>query len=34
MLVPGSIMVVIAWAAFNLTANWYWPHLGLAFVAR
>src|SRR5439155_935240 len=25
MLVPGSILVVIAWAAFNLVAVYYWP---------
>src|SRR5207237_426499 len=29
MLVPGSILVVIAWAAFNLVAVYYWPLIGL-----
>jgi sodium-dependent dicarboxylate transporter 2/3/5 len=29
MLVPGSIMVVIAWAAFNLVAIYYWPLIGI-----
>jgi hypothetical protein len=29
MLIPGSILVLIAWAAFNLTAIYYWPYLGL-----
>jgi sodium-dependent dicarboxylate transporter 2/3/5 len=30
MLVPGALLVVIAWAAFNLTAIYYWPLIGLA----
>ena len=34
MLVPGSILVVIAWAAFNLTAIYYWPFIGLSLVAK
>ena len=29
MLVPGSVMVVIAWAAFNLVARYYWPLIGI-----
>jgi sodium-dependent dicarboxylate transporter 2/3/5 len=29
MLVPGAILVVIAWIAFNLTAIYYWPLIGL-----
>jgi len=29
MLVPGSILVVIAWAAFNLVAVYYWPLIGI-----
>jgi sodium-dependent dicarboxylate transporter 2/3/5 len=32
MLVPGSLLVVVAWAAFNLVANWYWPLIGISFV--
>jgi sodium-dependent dicarboxylate transporter 2/3/5 len=31
MLVPGSILVVIAWATFNLVAIYYWPLVGLTF---
>jgi sodium-dependent dicarboxylate transporter 2/3/5 len=34
MLIPGSLLVVIAWAAFNLTAIYYWPYIGLSLVAR
>ena len=29
MLLPGSAMVVVAWAAFNLVVRWYWPLIGL-----
>jgi hypothetical protein len=29
MLIPGSLLVVIAWAAFNLVAIYYWPLIGL-----
>jgi len=29
MLVPGSILVVIAWGAFNLVARYYWPLIGI-----
>jgi len=29
MLVPGSVMVVIAWIAFNAVAYWYWPLIGM-----
>ena len=29
MLVPGSVLVVIAWAAFNLVTMYYWPLIGL-----
>jgi sodium-dependent dicarboxylate transporter 2/3/5 len=30
MLIPGALLVVIAWIAFNLTAIYYWPTIGLA----
>src|SRR5437762_6927593 len=33
MLLPGSILVVAAWIAFNLTAYYYWPLIGLSLVA-
>jgi solute carrier family 13 (sodium-dependent dicarboxylate transporter), member 2/3/5 len=33
MLIPGSILVVFAWAAFNLVANYYWPLIGITFRA-
>jgi solute carrier family 13 (sodium-dependent dicarboxylate transporter), member 2/3/5 len=29
MLIPGSLLVVIAWAAFNLVARYYWPLIGI-----
>ena len=29
MLIPGAVLVVVAWAAFVLTALYYWPLLGL-----
>ena len=29
MLVPGFVLVAIAWVAFNLTAVYYWPLIGL-----
>ena len=29
MLVPGFVLVAIAWVAFNLTAIYYWPLIGL-----
>jgi sodium-dependent dicarboxylate transporter 2/3/5 len=29
MLGPGSILVVVAWAAFNLVAIYYWPLIGI-----
>ncbi len=29
MLLPGFLLVAIAWAAFNLTALYYWPMIGL-----
>ena len=29
MLGPGSLLVLIAWIAFNLTAYYYWPLIGL-----
>jgi solute carrier family 13 (sodium-dependent dicarboxylate transporter), member 2/3/5 len=29
MLVPGSVLVVIAWVAFNLVAIYYWPVVGV-----
>lgn len=31
MLIPGSVLVVIAWAAFNVVANYYWPLIGIVF---
>src|SRR3989442_15231438 len=30
---PGSVMVVIALAAFNVVARWYWPLIGIPLVA-
>jgi len=33
MLVPGSMMVVIAWATFNLVAIYYWPLIGVTLAA-
>jgi sodium-dependent dicarboxylate transporter 2/3/5 len=33
MLIPGAIMVVVAWIAFNVTAIYWWPLIGLA-IAR
>jgi sodium-dependent dicarboxylate transporter 2/3/5 len=33
MLIPGSVLVVIAWAAFNLVANYYWPLIGITLAA-
>ena len=33
MLGPGAVLVVIAWAAFNLVAIYYWPLIGLHLVA-
>jgi sodium-dependent dicarboxylate transporter 2/3/5 len=32
MLVPGFILVAVAWAAFNLTVLYYWPLIGLSIV--
>jgi sodium-dependent dicarboxylate transporter 2/3/5 len=29
MLIPGALLVVIAWAAFNLVVRFYWPLIGL-----
>src|SRR5262245_66112844 len=29
MLVPGALLVVIAWIAFNLVVRFYWPLIGL-----
>jgi sodium-dependent dicarboxylate transporter 2/3/5 len=29
MLIPGSLMVIVAWAVFNLVVRFYWPLLGL-----
>src|SRR5256886_2029276 len=29
MLVPGFVLVAVAWLAFNLTAVYYWPLIGL-----
>ncbi|HZP40616.1 MAG TPA: DASS family sodium-coupled anion symporter [Candidatus Binatia bacterium] len=33
MLLPGSLMVAIAWGAFNLVATYYWPLIGLRLSA-
>jgi solute carrier family 13 (sodium-dependent dicarboxylate transporter), member 2/3/5 len=33
MLIPGAIMVAVAWATFNVTAIYWWPLIGLA-IAR
>jgi sodium-dependent dicarboxylate transporter 2/3/5 len=33
MLGPGAVLVVVAWAAFNLVAIYYWPLIGLHLVA-
>ena len=30
MLIPGAVLVVVAWAAFVLTAMYYWPLIGLS----
>jgi sodium-dependent dicarboxylate transporter 2/3/5 len=32
MLIPGFVLVAIAWVAFNLTVRWYWPLIGLPLV--
>jgi sodium-dependent dicarboxylate transporter 2/3/5 len=29
LLVPGALLELLAWAAFNAMAYWYWPMLGL-----
>jgi sodium-dependent dicarboxylate transporter 2/3/5 len=29
MLIPGSLMVIVAWAVFNLVVRFYWPMIGL-----
>ncbi len=34
MLVPGAILVVVAWIAFNLTAIYFWPLIGLTMAAH
>ena len=33
MLVPGSLMVFVAWVLFNLAVRFYWPLIGLSLVA-
>jgi solute carrier family 13 (sodium-dependent dicarboxylate transporter), member 2/3/5 len=33
MLVPGSLMVFVAWVVFNLAVRFYWPLIGLSLVA-
>ena len=30
MVVPGTVLVVIAWVAFNLVAHFYWPLIGIS----
>jgi len=34
MLVPGAVLVFVAWIAFNVTAIYYWPLIGLPLVPR
>jgi sodium-dependent dicarboxylate transporter 2/3/5 len=34
MLIPGFLMVAIAWVTFMVTAIYYWPLLGLGLTAR
>lgn len=34
MLIPGALLVIVAWAAFNLTAIYYWPLIGLGIAPR
>jgi len=29
LLVPGALLEILAWIAFNVMARWYWPLLGL-----
>ncbi|HUI24972.1 MAG TPA: DASS family sodium-coupled anion symporter [Candidatus Kryptonia bacterium] len=29
MLLPGALLELLAWLAFNLSARWYWPLLGI-----
>ena len=29
LLVPGALLEVLAWVAFNVLAHWYWPLLGV-----
>jgi sodium-dependent dicarboxylate transporter 2/3/5 len=31
LLVPGALLELLAWVAFNLLAHWYWPLLGVHF---
>jgi sodium-dependent dicarboxylate transporter 2/3/5 len=33
MLGPGAVLSVIAWIVFNLSANYYWPLIGLGLAA-
>jgi solute carrier family 13 (sodium-dependent dicarboxylate transporter), member 2/3/5 len=34
MVLPGCIMVVVAWLLFNVMANFYWPLLGLSIAGH
>ena len=34
MLVPGALLVVLAWVTFNLTVMYYWPLIGLTVPAH
>jgi len=34
MVVPGTVLVVIAWVAFNLVAHFYWPLIGISLGAQ
>jgi sodium-dependent dicarboxylate transporter 2/3/5 len=34
MVLPGSVLVVIAWVSFQLVANYYWPLIGIAIGAH
>jgi hypothetical protein len=29
MVLPGTVLVLIAWISFNLVARYYWPLIGI-----
>jgi sodium-dependent dicarboxylate transporter 2/3/5 len=33
MLIPGSLMVFVAWVVFNLAVRFYWPLIGLTLTS-